>query len=233
MSLFVQGTLVCLCLLLSACGSRNLSQETQYNPKPSNSRRPTTVWIDAGHGGQDSGAVNKRLRLQEKHLCLKTAQLVQKKLLAMGYHAKLLRSKDEYISLDKRVSLANSERKSVMVSIHFNSAKNIRADGVEVFYYAPARAISPLHNLSKELSKSIEKKIIFHTKANSRGVKIGSFRVIRSTEMPSCLVEGGFLTNAKEAKKLSQISYLDSLASGIAEGIHQFCSQHSLSIHKL
>ncbi len=192
-----------------------------------------TVWIDAGHGGADPGAANRKFKLQEKTLCLKTAKLVQAKLAAMGYRVRLLRERDEYISLDKRVSVANSERYSLMISIHFNSARNVQADGIEVYYYTPQRGISSLHQLSKALAGKIETKVVARTGSSSRGVKIGSFRVIRGAAMPACLIEGGFLTNAKEAKKLSQSSYLDLLARGIAEGIDAFCLEYSSKVHNL
>lgn len=233
MSIFSRIALLLVCLALSACSPKKPQEPESWAPSKAAINRNITIWIDAGHGGVDPGATNRKFKLQEKTLCLKTAQLVQKKLVAMGYCVRMLRPKDEYVSLDKRVSIANSDRYSVMVSIHFNSARNTAADGVEVYYYSPERGLTDLHRLSKILATKIEKKVIASTKATTRGVKIGSFRVIRSSAMPSCLIEGGFLTNAKEAKKLSQSSYLNYLANGIAEGIDAFCLEYSSKVHNL
>ena len=60
------------------------------------------------------------------------------------------------------------------------------------------------------------------TGAESRGVKHGNLHVIRETEMPAILVEGGFITNPKERNKLKEKEYLEQIAIGIAEGIDKY-----------
>lgn len=187
------------------------------------------IVIDPGHGGRDLGAVNARLGLCEKDMCLTTARLVERKLQAKGYRTHMLRVCDEFVSLDKRVSLANQLRHSILISIHFNSAKNLKAEGIEVFYFRGA-GDSKTHMMSQKLAVAILAGSLKTTHAPSRGVKEGSFRVIKSTHAPACLIEGGFLTNAKESKKLKRSNYIDSLAKGIVEGIETYCKQNSQTL---
>lgn len=218
-----------MCLFLTACSSRKQVQTDDWKePKPKSSNKGLIIWIDPGHGGKDPGASNRALKIQEKNIALKTAIYAKKKLVNMGYDARLTRSRDEFIPLEKRVDMANSHRKSLFVSIHFNSAKRKAAEGLEIYYHSlPAKA-SRVNHLSKILGESIEKETLKQLKIPSRGVRVASFRVIKDTKVPSCLIEGGFLTNPREAKKLSKNGYLEKLGVCIAEGIHTFCSKHEI-----
>lgn len=228
-----RSLLIFLCLFLTACSPKNPPEQESWKERKTLSHSPLTIWIDPGHGGKDPGACNKRLKIQEKTLCLKTAKFVQQKLVKMGYCAKLIRSKDEFISLDERIAKANSTPKSLLVSIHFNSAKNLKAEGLEIYYYSNEKNISATNRLSKALAQSIEKQLVKQTKAPSRGARLACFRVIKGSKVPSCLVEGGFLTNAKEAKKLAKNSYIQLLGDSIAEGVDIFCCEHFKLLEKL
>jgi len=76
---------------------------------------------------------------------------------------------------------------------------------------------------SKSLAQEILKSVVSNTKAAARGVQPGDFHVIReNTTMPAVLVEGGFFSNAEEAKKLSSPKYCNSLAFAIAKGIDDY-----------
>ena len=75
---------------------------------------------------------------------------------------------------------------------------------------------------SKRLANCILYGVVDQTEAISRGIKQGNFHVIRETEMPAVLVEGGFITNRDERGKLRERAYLDRLAFGIAQGIDKY-----------
>ena len=75
---------------------------------------------------------------------------------------------------------------------------------------------------SSALAHCVLKEMISTSHAVNRGVKEGSFRVIKSTKAPAILVEGGFITNHREAAQLAQNPYLQSLASSIAKGIARY-----------
>jgi N-acetylmuramoyl-L-alanine amidase len=180
------------------------------------------IYLDPGHGGLDFGAVIKKPHIEEKRLCLTTAHYTKKYLEQMGYRVSLTRSRDFFIPLDKRVVLANKARAGIFVGIHFNSCPNQTANGIEVYY---TDAKNKRSVMSKKLASSVLNKSVISTKANSRGVKKANFYIIRQTNMPSILVESGFLTNPKEREKIRERGYLDKIAKGIAEGIDKFVSE--------
>ena len=148
------------------------------------------------------------------------ALLTKKHLEALGYQVMLTRSKDIYVSLPRRVSIANKANALLFVSLHFNSAKNTDARGIEVYYYG--RAEPWRARASQRLAGCVLAEIIDQTKARSRGVKHGNFHVIRETDMPAVLVEGGFMTNGEERNRLKDRNYLNRLAVGIAEGVDRY-----------
>ncbi|MCJ7524914.1 MAG: N-acetylmuramoyl-L-alanine amidase [Candidatus Aminicenantes bacterium] len=93
------------------------------------------IVIDPGHGGKDPGTINRRLDLQEKNITLD----IGKRLNAiLNEHAEfeiiLTRCRDEYVPLEERAAIANSNQGDIFVSIHTNSAPRQTARGVESYY---------------------------------------------------------------------------------------------------
>ncbi len=186
-------------------------------PVVSTSTKPVII-LDPGHGGTDEGTkVNAVL---EKRVALVATLLTKTRLEELGYQVVLTRSRDVFVSLPRRVSLANKAQGSLFVSIHFNSAPSPEAKGIEVFYYNSKELWRS--RASKRLASCVLGGMIDETGARSRGVKQGNFHVIRETSMPAILVEGGFITNKEERIKLRDRSYLDKIALGIAEGIDKY-----------
>lgn len=177
-----------------------------------------TIVIDPGHGGYDPGAFNHYI--EEKDACLRCAKLLRKHLEKMGYHVILTRSQDVFIPLQRRADMANQAHSQLFVSLHFNSAPNKAAKGIEIYY--AAKAESWRLKRAKEAAKLVLDSILTHTKAESRGVKGGDFLVIRETKMPSILIEAGFITNDEERKKIADERYLNTLAVSIAEGVDSY-----------
>jgi N-acetylmuramoyl-L-alanine amidase len=176
------------------------------------------IILDAGHGGCDEGA--KVRSLQEKKITLLTTLYAKKKLEALGYRVLLTRSKDIYVSLPRRVSIANQTRAVLFVSIHCNAAKNALAQGLEIYYckVAGGERVSA----SRKLAESVLDHIIGQTGSMSRGVKVANFHVIRETVMPAILIEVGFLTNQEEWAAMRKKSYLEKVATGIADGVDRY-----------
>ncbi len=180
------------------------------------------IYLDAGHGGSDFGATIKTPRMIEKRYALTTAHYAKRWLEKMGYPVSLTRSRDFFISLRKRAYLANRARAVIFVSIHFNSSPNKIAHGVEIYYYdgKNKRSVN-----SRNLARSVLNRVVFGTKAKARGIKKGRFVVLRETKMPAILVEGGFLTNAKERNNIRNRAYLQKIAKGIAEGVDRYAKR--------
>lgn len=231
--------LLALLLLMVACAPR---KEIVILPPPTPIAKPIPaptlppppvmtpiskglIIIDPGHGGDDLGTQsNSDPKYLEKHLNLATAQQLRTFLNQMGYATSMTRTKDIFISLDKRAQFANDRSPLLFVSVHYNSAPSPDAEGVEVFYYRADKDPERTKQ-SKALAQSVLAKIIAESKARSRGVKHGNFAVIRQTTMPAILVEGGFLTNDREMERIKDPSYVKKLAWAMAKGVDEYLGQ--------
>lgn len=179
------------------------------------------IIIDPGHGANDRGTRSKNPFCEEKRICLQTARLVKKHLDQLGYKVVMTRSNDAFISLPRRVETAAQASGTIFVSIHYNSARNPIANGIEIFYYDSkadrSRAVS-----SRRLAEAILPGVLRRTNAQSRGVKKGNYYVIRENSMPAVIIEGGFISNPQECALLKSFEYQDKIARGIADGIDRY-----------
>ena len=178
-------------------------------------RRRGLIYIDAGHGGRDSGAVANGI--QEKDVVLPISLELGRALQSMGYSVYYTRTNDVEVDLEPRVASAESVNADLFVSIHANSlaSRNTGVNGVETFH---ARGST----VGKELAEYVQSQIIANTGATDRSVKAAGFYVIARTSMPAILVETGFVTNPTEAANLNNPSYQKRMAEAIARGIDQF-----------
>ncbi|MFR3568586.1 MAG: N-acetylmuramoyl-L-alanine amidase [Paraclostridium sordellii] len=185
-----------------------------YKAEPK-SRNYYKVFIDPGHGGDDSGAPGLGSK-NEDDLNLEVAMKVKKKLEAKNIDVKMSRESDEFIKLGERANMANQYGADVFVSIHQNSVDNAESvHGIETYYH-------PNKSMYEPLAKDIQDNAINQTGAKSRGVKSSNLAVLRESNMPSSLFESGFVTNLEEYNKLINPSYQDKLATGIVDGIETY-----------
>ena len=210
-------------LLLTAC---NRSQEPmrpicvakRFDPAKHN----ITITLDAGHGGHDPGARSPWGDYEEKNLALATALMTRTHLQNLGYRVIMTRSNDTFLKLPDRAKVANDAKTTLFVSIHYNAATNKDAHGVEVFSYRNPKP-QERETDSQKLAADVLRKVLANTHAAERGTKKANFAVLRRTEMPAILVEGGFVTNLQEMERLKDPNYLNSIAKGIAEGVNAYC----------
>lgn len=167
------------------------------------------VFIIPGHGGADSGAVKY---ITEKDYTLKTAFALSGFLSEYGIDYKMSRTQDVDIDMDDYIKACNNYKPDLVVSIHFNAGGG---HGFEVYY-------SIVGGTSKNLAENInaEVKKIFA----SRGVKTktGSdkkdyFAIIRETDAPAVLCEGGFVDSKSDADFIK--ANYKKLAKAYADGI--------------
>jgi N-acetylmuramoyl-L-alanine amidase len=213
---FIFGILASFCCVLQA--QNKDAYWIVNNDAPKSSMAHPLIILDAGHGGNDEGT--KLSALKEKRLTLSTVLLTKKHLEALGYRVMLTRGRDIYLSLPKRVAMANKSKATLFVSVHYNSAPSAEAHGIEIFYFDAKDTWRS--RASKRLAHCLLHRLIEKTEAASRGVKHHNFHVIRETEMPSVIVEAGFFTNVKERQKLKDRAYIDRIAVGIAQGIDKY-----------
>lgn len=181
----------------------------KMRPPKNTSRTFTTVVVDAGHGGMDSGA-SRRTGPPEKVVALDVAQRVEKKLRESQLKTVMTRSRDVFITLDRRVAIENAQKNSVFVSIHFNDSRRRAIHGFETYYYSP---------MSYDLARRIQNKLLTLPHAVNRGVRPANFRVLRKAIYPAVLVECGFLSNRSEGRSARSSDYREHLADKIAEAI--------------
>lgn len=200
-------------------------QEVPFVPLEPKKLGPLII-IDPGHGGEDRGTESPfKPSYQEKSLTLTTSRMVRDFLKQMGYQTQMTRNDDTFIPLKMRATIANEAKSALFVSIHYNSAPSKDANGIEVFYYQSETDKTRME-ASKKLASIILSKVIERTQAKSRGVKAANFAVIRETNMPAILIEGGFLTNQEEMQKIKDPAYIKQLALGIAQGVDQYLQRN-------
>ncbi|WP_100405481.1 N-acetylmuramoyl-L-alanine amidase [Bacillus solitudinis] len=175
------------------------------------------IAIDPGHGGKDPGAVSNGLK--EKDVVLAVGLLVEKKLLAAGAKPLMTRSDDRFIELSDRSKIANNANAAIFVSIHANAAGATSANGTETFWNNVYSS-----DESKDLATKINTRLIESLKMKDRGVKEASFSVIRSSKMPSVLLELGFMTNSGDAAKMKEADFNERAAEAIFKGIEDYYS---------
>jgi N-acetylmuramoyl-L-alanine amidase len=174
----------------------------------------STVVIDPGHGGKDSGGVSGRrapIFLKEKDLTLDTAKRVQAELRRARLRVVMMREDDHFVELDDRVRFANRQgRGAVLVSIHYDAVSNQAMHGAKTFYW---RADS--HGLATR----IQQHLVAATDETDQGVMRRRLRLTRNPEIPCVLCECAYITNPAEARKVAAESYRQRIAHGIAQGI--------------
>ncbi|MDL1972457.1 MAG: N-acetylmuramoyl-L-alanine amidase [Deltaproteobacteria bacterium] len=215
------------------------------------------IVIDPGHGGRDPGAIGYR-GLREKDITLKLAKLLRQKLKAsLKCEVILTRYRDAYVSLERRVALANKLKADLFISLHCNACPDHHLQGIETYFVGltndkralavAARENASLNRRRGELDKilldllakakikesaylaaEIQKNLIRHIKATGYnpikdlGVRQAPFYVLIGTSMPAVLIETGFIDNYREAKRLCNQNYLNTVAEGILKGIKSY-----------
>lgn len=198
-----------------------------------------TVVIDAGHGGKDTGTSNKRLGLHEKGFALEVARLLKRELEAAGFVVVMTRDSDTFIPLTERPAVANRRKADLYVSVHFNAIANTAIAGAETYILTPrgqrstgAEDRSPSDNeilpghandpWNAVLGYRVHRRVINDMKGFDRGLKRARYVVLRELDCPGILVEGGYLTNDAEARRIASPEWRARLAKAIAGGIIEY-----------
>src|SRR5436190_13744210 len=192
-----------LLALLPACASMRTAKVKNT------SKNFSTVVVDAGHGGKDSGAY-RRYGPPEKMIALDVAQRLNSKLRESQLKTVMTRNSDVFIELNDRVAIENAQKNAIFVSIHFNDSRRRGIRGFETYYHSGA---------SSDLANSIQQKLATIPHSASRGVHTANFRVLRLATCPAVLVECGFLSNRNEGGQARDWEYRELLADRIAEAI--------------
>ena len=170
----------------------------------------STVVVDAGHGGKDSGERPPN-RQAEKDLALDTALRLAPLLREAGLKTVLTRSDDTFVELDDRVAIADRYGPdAILVSIHYNASGSSASRGLETYFWRPD---------SQGLAIRVQRNMLSETGQSNHGVIRRVLRLTHNPRVPSILCECGYLTNGGDYAQATSTDYRQKVAEGIADGI--------------
>ena len=222
----------------------------------------TVIIIDPGHGGIDSGAVNRK-GVREKEIALKFAQTLREELgRRKNYHILMTRNTDVFVPLGKRVEFARANAGKLFISIHTDSlpkryAKRVRGATVYTLSEngsdAVARALAAKENRSDVIAgveleekedvlagilidlaqretkirstsfaRSILSQIKRATKLNKQPLRSAAFQVLKAPDIPSVLLELGYLSNGGDARLLRSKKWRAKVAKRVAVAVDKY-----------
>lgn len=215
-------------------------------PRPSSSRSPVgsrkVVLLDPGHGGKDGGTRTSRpvggRHHDEKDLvleiCRRMLPLFEQ---APNLDVRLTRTGDKYVSLDDRVEMGRRSRADLFLSVHLNASGSPHtASGFEVYYLKDVNSAGTVlsangrSRLRHNRQQSILAALVMNQtlsaqgpfRSRSRGVKAANFRVLKIAELPSILVECGFLDHPGEAALLTRSQTQDQIAVLLFNAVNRY-----------
>ena len=194
-----------------------------------------TVIVDAGHGGDDGGAIGIDGTV-EKDINLDIALKLEKILKFYGFNVIMTRTQDvmtcddgldslrkrKISDIHNRFELMRKNPDAIFISVHQNKFEDSSQHGTQVFY-------SGNDERSKELAEAIQTSVTLTLqRKNGRVVKKSGSGIylLYHAKIPAVLVECGFISNSDEVKKLKDESYRMKLAILIADGLLKYLSNH-------
>ncbi len=198
---------------------------TYVSVQQENVRRNLVV-LDPGHGGKDPGKVGADEEL-EKDINLAISLKVREKLEEDGMEVVMTREKDVMLSdgdadnkkledLNSRIDIINEQQPAIAVSIHQNSYSDPAVRGAQVFYFTHS-------DKGKQAAEALQKELLEFDQENTRDIKANdTYYLLKKTEVPTVIVECGFLSCPGEAELLTDEAYQEELAGAIAKGIESW-----------
>ena len=193
--------------------------------------RPAAIVLDAGHGGEDGGAVS-RDGVAESSVNLAITRKLRDVFLFLGRDTVLTREGEEAIyspdcvtlrekkvsDLKNRVALINQQSGAVLISIHQNSMPDHPSvHGAQVFY----NAVSPGGELGMTVQGALNGAVNAGNEKNARAID-STIYLMKNVRCPAILIECGFLSNPAETQLLLTDEYQVKLAACIAAGLLQY-----------
>jgi N-acetylmuramoyl-L-alanine amidase len=209
-------------------------------------RTNPTIVIDPGHGGDDSGTKSVLGNRFERDYTLDWARRLGALLATNGWQVFLTRSNDVHLSLSNRVAFAEEHKAGLFLSLHFNSAApNAREAGLETYTLTPTGMFSSVtrgydddpalvfpnnafdaENL--QFAAWVHRALLQVNGRQDRGVRRARYlSVLRAQNRPAILVEGGYLSNPLEARRIADPAYRQRMAEAVAKALTEKCDVRS------
>ncbi len=185
-------------------------------------RNKTTIVIDVGHGGSDPGKVGIQ-GIKEKDVNLAIARYLKDYLIAEDYTVYMTRETDQGLydesvsnkkksDLSNRIQFVQEKNASCMISIHQNSYPDTIQHGAQTFYYEGREE-------DKNFAQYVQDSLLAFDPSNTRQIKSStSYYILKNAQVPSILIECGFLSNPEETANLTDPNYQKQIAYAIAIG---------------
>ena len=185
-------------------------------------RNKTTIVIDVGHGGSDPGKVGIQ-GIKEKDVNLAIARYLKDYLIAEDYTVYMTRETDQGLydesvsnkkksDLSNRIQFLQKKNAACMISIHQNSYPDTIQHGAQTFYYEG-------RDEDKNFAQYVQDSLLAFDPSNTRQIKSNtSYYILKNAQVPSILIECGFLSNPEETANLTDPNYQKQIAYAIAVG---------------
>ena len=201
-------------------------------------RTNLNIVIDPGHGGEDSGTTSVLGRGYEKEFTLDWARRLGSVLATNGWRVFFTRTNDADLSVSNRIAFAGAHQADLFLSLHFNSsAPSDQQAGLETYCLTPTGMPSTLtrgfgddcglafpnnafdaQNL--QFAARVHRALLQVNGKRDRGVRRARFLgVLRGQHCPAILVEGGYLSNPQEARRIADPAYRQKLAEALAQAL--------------
>lgn len=196
------------------------------------------IVIDPGHGGVNGGTISINDHHPEKEFTLDWARRLKPLLEQQGWQVFLTRTNDADVPLSNRVAIAESRHANAFISLHFNSvAPDQKPVGLATFCLTPAgmpsnvtRDFPDMLNQSYannnfdaqnvQLAERLQRTLLHATGLEDHGVNRARFiGVLRGQHRPAVLIEAGFLSNPREARRIAQPEFRQKLAEAVADAL--------------
>ena len=175
----------------------------------------STIYLDSGHGGTDTGAISNDGQSYEKTYTLKVAKTIKELLVPSGARVIMTRTTDTFVDLKPRANNSQKVKANVFISFHFDSSPTPnQASGVTQYYYHQ-------DNGSKKLASFVSKNLN-HVGLPNRGIHKGNILVLRDNSQPAILLENGYMNNDKDIKYIRSKKYRQQVSKDVVKGIRQY-----------
>ncbi|MFL0267630.1 N-acetylmuramoyl-L-alanine amidase family protein [Candidatus Clostridium radicumherbarum] len=181
-----------------------------------------SVVIDPGHGGVDKGA--NYGSLYEKDINLKIANYAADQLEFSGIKVILTRDEDKLLPLKEIGDITNSSLADIFVSVHVNENKESKYCGVSSYYYDP-NGFQTEERI--RLAKTMQSELVKSDSWKNVGILRQNFAVLRYSNIPSVLLECGFISNTEDRNKLTQDNVLRNYGDNIAKGVIKYFQKNN------
>ena len=221
-------SILLLCLLIYRCSSDTIPSKEVISLSVSEDSKPTVI-IDAGHGGEDVGAIGIG-DVYEKDLNLQISEKLGEYLCAAGYKVIYTRTDDRLLyteeqnvkgmrkiyDLKNRIQIANAYTNAIFISIHMNYYGQPSCSGLQVYHAVNSDSRSLARSIQDSVKNTLQP-------SNKRTIKEGNeIYVLKNCKLPAILIECGFISNPDESKKLSEKEYQKELCFSILCGIIEY-----------